>query len=699
MSRVPTFARAALALLVIGACSEHLPPAGVSEASPTDASWPIDVRPVSDTCRAPARSQVAVPPEARIAYQLLTTAPLKELVDIVPQGGRLYVVERRGLIHYLSSDGKSAPVVLDIGGKLTVGYDSGLLSLAFHPHFASNGYVYVAMTVPHPVQPPPPGVVFQSVLARFQSKDGGLTIDPTTEKRLLVRDQPTVNHNGNKLAFGNDGYLYFAVGDGGTLVDPPNQSQDKNVLLGKVLRIDVDSGEPYGIPPTNPFAQSGGAPEVYAYGFRNPWRFSFDRVTGDLWLGDVGANTFEEIDRVVSGGNYGWPTREGPTCFFAPTCDATGLIDPVAAHRHDGTPEGAAAIIGGVVYRGSGVPSLSGQYVYADYVSSNWWAFDAAKTPVVPARLERGLDRVGPVSIALDDAGEIVFVTDAGGVYRVVAPPPATAEMPAKLSATGCVDKADPTKAEAGLFPYDVNVPQWMDGAVAERFLSVPAAAVVGVHPGGVLELPPGSVAMRTLRKESKLVETQLLLRRPDASWSAYTYAWSADQKDALLAERPTTIALGGGKVHDVRPQECLVCHNAHGQVTLGLQAGQLERGGVDERPAHSSLATLVHVGLIAAPIAPESYAVLPVTGGYDTEDRRSRAYLHATCSFCHDGQDTSKLDLRLPAPRPDAAACAILGSMRASGAGRMPPLGPVARDEAALRVLGAWIGGFRACP
>src|SRR5205823_5419584 len=146
--------------------------------------------------------------------------------------------------------------------------------------------------------------------------------------------------------------------------------QDRDVLLGKILRIDVDGGDPYGIPPTNPFALGGGAPEVYAYGFRNPWRINFDRATGDLWAGDVGQELWEEIDRVVLGGNYGWSIREGKTCHQAATCDTTGLIDPVVVHPHGE----ANAIIGGVVYRGTKIPALTGKYVYADYVTSNFWA-------------------------------------------------------------------------------------------------------------------------------------------------------------------------------------------------------------------------------------------------------------------------------------------------------------------------------------
>ena len=706
MSRLPNLARltrpavailaTALVLLVVGACSEQFPlqfaAAQDSGLDDADDPWDLDDRPVSPTCRAFAKAPLPVG-GARIAYELVTTAPLKDLVDVVSHDGRIYVVEKKGVIHYLASDGKTAPVVLDIGSQLTVGYDSGLVSLAFHPQFAQNGYVYLAFMVPHPQQPPPPNVVFKSVVARFQSFDGGLTIDPSTQKRILVRDQPGVNHNGNKVAFGNDGYLYFSVGDGSL---DSNVAQDKNKLFGKVLRIDVDSGDPYGIPPTNPFAKGGGAPEVYAYGFRNPWRFSFDRPTGDLWLGDVGANTWEEINRVVPGGNYGWPILEGPDCYTKPGCDRTGLIPPVALHKHDGTPDGIGAVIGGVVYRGTSVPSITGQYVYADVVTGNWWSFDPAAKAPIPVRLDRGLERVAPVSIDLDDKGEVIFATYDSRVFRIVSPP----EMPLLLSDTGCVDTTDPRNPAAGLFAYAINVPQWMDGAVADRFLSVPADQNIEVNAQGRLLLPPGSVAVRTLRKDSTLVETQLLLRRPDSSWSAYTYAWSAEQTDATLASVRTDIGLPTGRAHQIRPKECVGCHDVRGGGTLGLEVGQLDRTS-KPHGSHSAIATLVHVGLIGVPVPPQNYQTVPPTTGNDTDEHRARAYLHANCSFCHDGTDPALLDLRSTSPLPDAqgGVCLIVPSMRATEAGRMPPIGSTTPDEDAIRVIETWVGSLQVCP
>jgi hypothetical protein len=494
------------------------------------------------------------------------------------------------------------------------------------------------------------------------------------------------------------------------------RGQDTSALFGKVLRIDVDSGDPYGIPATNPFAAGGGAPEIYAYGFRDPRRFSFDVSTGDLWLGDVGPSAWEEIDKVTRGGNYGFATKEGFVCLQDPSCSSAGLLDPVVVHDHTE----ASGIVGGVVYRGKKVPELTGKYIYGDSVTSRFWSLPTDLAAPVPVRLDEGLDRVAPSSFALDADGEILFVSTTGHAYRIVAPPTPAAEMPAKLSATGCVDPANPQKAAPDLFPYDLNVPQWLDGATADRFLAVPGDAPLGVLEHGRLALPPRSVAMRTLRAEGRLLETQMLMKRPDATWAAYTYAWSPDQKDALLATAPVAITLPSGRIHQVAPSECVTCHDsaappARAELTLGLEAGQLDRADVDFGNGRrgNPLLTLDHLKMLAAPIAADSYAVLPSARGYDTVGRRARAYLHPNCASCHDGTLPNDLDLRFSTALRDTHACrpgkltsggaAVLApgdaegsqlftSVRTLGAGRMPTVGSHVVDEAAARVLSDWI-------
>jgi hypothetical protein len=399
-----------------------------------------------------------------------------------------------------------------------------------------------------------------------------------------------------------------------------------------------------------------------------------------------------------------------------PSCSSAGLSDPVVVHDHTE----ASAIVGGVVYRGKRVPELTGKYIYGDNVTSRFWSLQTDIASPVPVRLDEGLDRVAPSSFALDADGEILFVSTTGHAYRIVAPPALAAEMPAKLSATGCVDPANPQKAAPDLFPYDLNVPQWLDGATANRFLAVPGDAPLAVLEHGRLALPPRSVAMRTLRAEGRLLETQLLMKRPDATWAAYTYAWSSDQKDALLAAAPVAITLPSGRIHQVAPSECVTCHDsaappARAELTLGLEAGQLDRADVDFGNGRrgNPLITLDHLKMLAAPVAAASYAVLPSTSGYDTVGRRARAYLHPNCASCHDGTLPNDLDLRFFTALRDTHACrpgklasggaAVLApgdvegsqlftSVRTLGAGRMPTVGSHMVDEAAARLLSDWI-------
>lgn len=382
------------------------------------------------------------------------------------------------------------------------------------------------------------------------------------------------------------------------------------------LRIDVDSGDPYAIPPSNPFAVSGGQPEIYALGLRNPYCFSFDKPTGDLWVGDVGQSAREEIDKVVLGGNYGWNVREGKACYKpAMGCPTAGFIDPIVDHPRNE----ASSIVGGVAYRGTKIPELTGKYVYGDTWTGFMFAIptnEPAPPAPVPVRIDKCLLKATPVGFALNAAGEIVFADCTGVIFRL-APPRAVPEMPASLSATGCVDVEDPAKPATGLFPYDVNVSQWIDGAIGERFLSLPADAKIGARADGRLELPPGSVAMRMVRDEGPPVETQLLLRRADGTWAAVTYVRNADGKDATLTTGAKTVRTRSGREHRIVDcAACLICHNQAAGVTLGLEAAQLDRGfAYADRPGNVLL-TLDHLGMLSASIAKGAYAALPAIEG-----------------------------------------------------------------------------------
>jgi glucose/arabinose dehydrogenase len=253
-----------------------------------------------------------------------------------------------------------------------------------------------------------------STIARFGSPDGGATLDAGTEAVLLSLPQPFSNHNGGHILFGPDGFLYAGFGDGGGANDPMDHGQNPDTLFATLLRLDVDRGTPYAIPPDNPFAAGGGRGEVWAYGLRNPWRFSFDPATGQLWAADVGQDQWEEIDIIVGGGNYGWNIREGAHCFGGAQCDTAGLLDPVAEYDHSQ----GCSITGGFVYRGSAVPALTGAYVYGDFCSGNLWALDPAGTQHLLAATGLNI-----ASFAEDAARELLIVDLNGALHRILPEP------------------------------------------------------------------------------------------------------------------------------------------------------------------------------------------------------------------------------------------------------------------------------------
>ncbi len=674
----------------LGACETHVPAELEAPKTTPPAETPIglDARPYNPECKATEKPTSTTTSNALIGFELATKAAFTSPVEVTLHDGKLYVLEQGGKVLLVNDDLQTTSLVADFSTKIVSGGESGLLGIAFHPQFSTNGFVYIYHT--KAAEPPIPNVAFQSVLSRYHSNDNGLTLDLASEKRILVIDQPYSNHNGGTIAFGNDGFLYWGLGDGGSGGDPQNNAQNKSSLLGKMLRIDVNGGDPYAIPPSNPFASGvNGRPEIFAYGFRNPYRWRFDTVTGALWAGDVGQGAREEIDKVVLGGNYGWRIKEGKACYAAATCDETGLIDPVVDHGRNE----ASVITGGVVYRGAGVPLLTGKYVYADFGQGTFFSIPIDEAAPTPMRLDVGLPRVNASAFGIDKNGEIVFVDYfKGTLVRIVAGGKATEplpEMPLKLSATGCVDARDPKKPAEGLFSYDINVPQWVDGATAERNLSIPESTVIRSGPDGRLALPPGSVAMKTLSREGRLVETQLLLQRPDATWSAYAYVWSGDQTDATLVTTSTTVALPSGKQHlVVDSQQCLTCHLVDVVPTIGLEAAQLDRDDVKYGPTRlgNPLATLEKLKMLDEPVPRDRYTRLPGPSGFQLSDARARAYLHANCSHCHRGGDNGAIDLRYGTKLADARLCDVPGTSKAGGRVRLAPRSPA--DSQLVRAM-----------
>ncbi len=322
--------------------------------------------------------------------------------------GRMFVLEKAGRIRIVQNGQLLAAPFLDITDR--VGSNSserGLLGLAFHPHYKENGLFYVNYTDKQG----------NTVIARFQASADPNLADPASEKVLLHVQQPFPNHNGGETVFGPDGYLYLGLGDGGSQGDPYGNGQNTNVLLGKILRINVDHGDPYAIPPDNPFVHGGGRPEIWAYGLRNPWRFSFDMATGNLYIGDVGQDTWEEVDVVSShsaGLNFGWNYYEGLHPYTGQPPAGLHLTMPVTNYSH---AEGGCAITGGYVYRGS-MAEWQGIYLYGDYCSGKIWGLIHTGQGWQSQLLFES--RVNLSSFGQDRAGEIYLAGyNVGTVYRL----------------------------------------------------------------------------------------------------------------------------------------------------------------------------------------------------------------------------------------------------------------------------------------
>lgn len=323
------------------------------------------------------------------------------------ESGRLFIVEQPGRIRILQNGKLLSPAFLDLSSKVLFGGERGLLGLAFHPKFATNRRFFVNYTRQ------PDGA---TIIAEYTVSSTNSNLADTSERVLLTIPQPFVNHNGGMIEFGPDGYLYIGMGDGGSAGDPQNNGQNLMVLLGKMLRIDVDGETPYAIPKDNPFFGALSIRnEIYAYGLRNPWRFSFDRETGELYAGDVGQNRIEEVDIIKKGGNYGWRLMEGSSCYNPATnCDRTGLILPITEYDHTI----GCSITGGYVYRGKRFPDLQGVYFFGDYCQGTIFSYRNGTTTKL---LQSGL---GITSFGEDQDGELYVIGQKGTIAHILGPTP-----------------------------------------------------------------------------------------------------------------------------------------------------------------------------------------------------------------------------------------------------------------------------------
>jgi len=387
-------------ILVFSGCSAPPPstlvPAAVAPAVPSQTALPA-----TSAQTAPTPNTTTFPDPSAYTWQVLVSH-LQRLTDLKADGsGRLFVIEKNGRIRIIQNGQLSPNPFLDITDRIKdSGNEQGLLGLAFHPSFSQNGYFYVNYT----------GQGGDTFISRFQAS--GDKADPNTELNLLHIKQPFPNHNGGSLAFGPDGYLYAGLGDGGSANDPLGNGQNTKTLLGKILRLDVNHGDSYTIPADNPFGS-----EVWAYGLRNPWRISFDKLTGDLYIGDVGQDTWEEIDFLPAGSpggnNFGWNYFEGSHPFASKPSVTDHFTYPIAQYNHDK----GCSIIGGYVYRGS-MTEWNGTYLYGDYCTGKVWGVIRSGEKWQNKLLFQTNFPI--TSFGQDANGEIYLLTDDGEIYQLV---------------------------------------------------------------------------------------------------------------------------------------------------------------------------------------------------------------------------------------------------------------------------------------
>lgn len=643
------------------------------------------------------------------------------LIDVFQQPGddtKFYAMQKAGYIYRFdntpSATGKD--VFLDIDSQTISSGEMGLLGFAFHPQFQTNGYFYVYYNDSREPN------ARRSTVSRF-TYTGTLPVDTSTELVLLTEDQPYDNHNGGNLVFGPDGYLYIGFGDGGT---GTNSSQNPLNFLGSFLRIDVDrtaDGKNYAIPTDNPFVGNAGyLPETYAYGFRNPWRWSFHPQTNELWVADVGYNSYEEIDIVVAGGNYGWPIMEGTHC-ASDGCDSSGLELPIVDFAHPGS----CSITGGHFYFGDAIPSLRGSYIFADYCQNRfsrlWRENDAWQVENLSTT------GFGIPTIGIDNQGELYTVNMWGGsgrnIYKLIETDGGATNIPGTISESGCFSSViDKTYAD-GVVPYEGSSKLWSDGADKTRYFAIPDGETIDVLADGDFDFPIGSVLIKHFFDQTTWLETRLFMRH-EIGWAGYSYEWNDAQTEANLLSSGKTKDTGSFIHTYPSPGECLQCHTGVAGGSLGVEAGQLDWDlTYPESGLTANQVTAIHAAgfLNAEPTAIQKPYLPGLDDASASIQERARSYLHSNCSGCHrEGGLASFVNLKIDATlsgagcesNPVAGDLGVTGAkvidpgnpdnsvlllrMKNLGEYRMPPLGTLIEDTAATGLISQWISSLAGC-
>jgi len=653
----------------------------------------------------------------------------------IPGTNRLLVMELAGQIHSFPDrqDVAKSDPVLDL--KQHKPAVQNAYGFAFHPKFLQNRTCYISYTQG--------AQATGTKVCRYRFK----SMDPPTidlESREEVFHWPSGGHNGAAMRFGPEGYLYITAGDGvgPNPPDPPNNGQDCSNYFSTLVRIDVDHTDPgrkYRVPPDNPFVKIKGVlPEIWAFGFRNPWKLSFDRKSGDLYVSDVGWELWEFIYRIEKGGNYGWSIVEGRqpvnTHFKR---GPSPILPPTVDHPHSES----ASITGGEVYYGKRLPTLAGQYVYGDYETGKLWSFawdPKAKKVVGQRELVDSSLRI--ICFSYDTSDDLLFMDYTGGTIHRLAPNPdrgQTSRFPRRLSQTGLFASTADHQLAPGVVPYEVAAAPWHDGATAARAIAVPGTQPIGSK--GKWQFPAGTVVLKTLsldvtakgRTGPRRIETQLMHYDGDA-WRGYGYRWNNDQTDAVLVDsagvdahfqvtdRSGSQASKRQTWHFASRVECVRCHNPWSGHVLGVNPSGLDRPNPGNSTGTSQLASLSKLGLFSPPVSGSKTPsqVDPYDKTQSTE-RRARSFLHVNCSHCHRLHAGSAVlaymhnDLSLAATRMldskptqgtfgirDARIIAPGDPLRSIlylrvsklGRGRMPHIGSEVVDRVGADLIGDWI-------
>ena len=718
----------------------------------TDNGFGLNEREFSECLNIDEESVQTNPFKAVNAFENLT---FDTPVDIqrVPGTSYFVVVEQNtSQIKIFENDSEvsETSVFIDLADRVfTTGFEFGLVKITFDPDFETNGFFYVTYSTNNELSPDV-CLEFCSVVSRFSSSgELGLVGDPDTEEVILSLPQESNIHNVGHLVFGPDGFLYIGVGDEGGANDPKNNAQNRTNLYGSILRVDVSGDLPYDIPQDNPFVGLGledegvvgaGNPirsEIWAYGLRNPHRFSFDPVHGFILAGDVGQDSTEEINRIEPGGNYGWRVFEGSQEHILEGTgrDQSYMILPLVEYDRSL----GSCVIGGDFYQGSLFPSLIDSFIYGDCTRGNLWSLRIDENGEVVENVNIGNigGGVSVVSFLMDEEEIYIVNISQGIIQKLVVNENPESRVPEKLSETGVFIDLETLTTPNDLIPYDVSAPLWSDAAVKSRWFTIPEDKFVRFEARSSWDFPVGSVFVKhfamdldEIDQENALtnLETRLFIHTIEG-WVGYSYKWNEDQSEAFLVEEAESIELDIMTDEGMITQEyyypstadCWFCHNVTAGYVLGLKTAQINRDFQFPIAIDNQIRVYDHIELFTDMIDhPSNYEHVfsSLDDSYSTIEHKARSYLASNCSHCHNGINPLPTDIDLSYPSIDYPLNAIdkeplsdLGvddakiifpgdrnrsvlwlRINATDDNRMPPLATSRIDEAAVDLIGEWI-------